>query len=53
MGISTMERLRYKRRTSVLMCRTSLRADEIKLRLTPTNQRLVIVCTQASAEPNP
>ena len=28
--------------------RLSLRADEIKLWLTPSNQSLVIVCTQAT-----
>ena len=45
MGISTMERLRYKRRTSVLMCRTSLRADEIKLRLTPSAKQRLNPCS--------
>ena len=35
---------------SLDLCDTSLRADEMKLWLTP-NQSLVIVCTQATAIP--
>ena len=37
---------------SMMMINPSLRADEIKLWLTPTNQSLVIVCTQARLTPD-
>ena len=36
----------------MMMINPSLRADEIKLWLTPTNQSLVIVCTQARLTPD-